>query len=101
MEILKSWSGLASRYRWIIGLCVFSVIFTGAYIVNKNPINPGAPSPLNFLNVAGMFLFGEIVAFLNFLWEFSRLSSKIALIEIGEPVEKTFEKEVKEALEEG
>jgi len=36
----------------------------------------------------------------TFLWNFSKLSSKVSRYELGEPLERTYEKEIEEALKE-
>jgi len=100
LDIVKSWSDISSRHRWIIGFCALSILSTGLYFLHPDPLIPGAEKPLNLLNIAALFLFCEIYHILSFLFEFSKLSTKVSKFELGEPLEKVFEEEVEEILKE-
>lgn len=100
LDVLKTWTSLTNHHRWIIISCFLSVVSTGAYLLSHGPLNPGAERLVTFLGIAALFLFVEICVFLSFLWNFSRLSAKVARFELGEPLEKTFEEEIRRALKE-
>lgn len=98
LDMLKSWSDISGHNRWIIIFCFLSILLTGFNFLNPNPFNPGAELELNLLSFASISLFLEILTFLSFIWQFSKLSAKISTYELGEPLESLLGEEVKRSM---
>ena len=98
LSIDNSLTGLTTYFNKILFSCAGVIILVALYFVSQKP--PISDSQLTFLNFSAIPLVIEIYYVVTFFYNFHKLNTIILKIELGIPIEKVFEKEFKELLEE-
>jgi hypothetical protein len=91
-SIFETYRDISKRIRWILLSLVGSVVASGLHLMNPNMINAGAEKPIFWIDIATALLFLSVLLILYYLYSFHEISSKVTEFELGEPIEKIFEK---------
>lgn len=90
--IFDTYRSVSGSVKWILLTLVGSIISSGLHLENPNVLNPSAPRPIFWIDVATALLFIAVLLVFWYIYAFHKISSKVTQFELGEPIEKIFEK---------
>ena len=86
--IFETYQRVSRSVKWILILLVGSIVASALNLENPNRLNPTAPRPVFWIDIAIVLLFCAVLMIFYYIYCFHNVSSKVTQFELGEPIEK-------------